>query len=273
MQVFVPTRDYRCMAKYARTTAKPDTQFVYEQSTRNQREFARDAAYNRMARSTANVPLFARGYLVMWAVFAAIAMPAAWWVGKYAPTSWLLPGTPEFAISLALISGVFGRRHANTEAMTVSFLAIFAFGSGLERGIFGLTGLAVALLGGLLLAVLVGAGVWAYINATGVQSGLIDPNDPESMPPTLPIAWQSLLTRWASREHKLRRALFVIGPMLGVGIVLNAFTLLGHSLLGAETLQSDALNVIMRVLCGLVTGGLLGWLLQQFIPELRPKVR
>ncbi len=262
------------MAKYARTTAKPDAQFVYEQSARNQRQYALESAQRMTQRNHATVPLFARGYLLLWALYAAIALPFAWYVGKYAATSWLLPGSPELAIGLALISGVFGRRNASTEAMTIAFLGAFAFGSGLERGVFGLSGLAVALLGGFLLAMLVGAGVWAFINATGEQNGLIDPNDPESVPESLPIAWRSMLTHWANKEHKLRRALLVIGPMLALGVIFHSITLLANWLMGPGNLfETDGFQIALRVLAGLISGGTLGWLLQQFIPDRAPKTR
>jgi hypothetical protein len=260
-----------CMAKYARTTSKLATQLVYEEAARAQRQFEADSA-RHMSLQTGDVPAFARGYLVMWALFAAIALPLSWFVAKYASTYWFLPGLPEFAVSLALISAMFGRRYASTEAMTVTFMAAFAFGAGLERGLFGITGLIVAILGGLALASLVGVGVWALINVAGARSGLVNPYEPDQLPPSLPMAWRSMLTVWVNREFKLRRGALVIGPMLGVGVALHTIALLGAWALGPDSFAaSDWFNVVARALVGLAAGLLLGWLLQQFIPDKRPK--
>jgi hypothetical protein len=259
------------MAKYARTTGKLATHLVYEEAARAQRSFERESA-RRLSMQTGDVPAFARGYLLMWALFAAIALPLSWFVSKYASTYWFLPGLPEFAVSLALISAMFGRRYASTEAMTVTFTAAFAFGAGLERGLFGLTGLLVAIAGGLILCALVGVGVWALINVAGARSGLVNPYEPDALPPSLPMAWRSMLTTWANREYKLRRAVMVIGPMLGIGVVLNTIAVIGMWLTGpGSVFAADWFNIASRIVIGLGAGLTLGWLLQQFIPDKRPK--
>ncbi len=224
--------------------------------------------------SEAPLCAFSRGYLSVWIIYSAIAFPLMWIVARYLPGAWFTPTGLDFGVALAIITGLFGRRYLSTEAIITSFIAALAFVHGIERGIFALTGLIVAVASAVLLALVVGGVVYLVTSAQRPHRAEFDPRFNETdrgLPPQVPIAYRSLMRRLRRSQDTLLRGLFVVGPLFILGIALSLIAQ-GVALIAGDGLGNlDLLIIAARTIVGGAAGGVLGWLQQQFIPDVPHK--
>jgi hypothetical protein len=214
---------------------------------------------------------FSKAYLIVWVVYCALALPLTWLAENKLVNAWYSPGGLDFAVGLALVTGLFGRRYLSTEATAVSFVGALAFSHAFERGIFAVTGLLVAIAIALLLAAIIGGAVWAVTSSQRPYRAEFDPRFAETdrgIPSPMPLAWRSLVRRARGSQNILRRAAIVIGPLFLLGMCLNLIAQ-GMLLLFGESVRSyDAIIFVSHMVGGAVAGAMLGWLQHQFIPDL-----
>jgi hypothetical protein len=217
---------------------------------------------------------FSRGYLSVWIIYSALAFPLMWIVARYFSSTWYAPTGLDFGVALAVITGLFGRRYLSTEAMITSFIGALAFVHGVERGIFALSGLIVAVFSAVLLALVVGVIVYAVNSIQRPHRAEFDPRfnaTDKGLPPTVPLAYKSLLRRLQKSQNTLRRGMFVVGPLFVLGMALSLIAQGAALLLGDALNSYELLTIAARAIAGGAAGGVLGWLQQQFIPDVPHK--
>lgn len=216
------------------------------------------------AQTEALKPVFVRGYLMVWASYSGIAMFALWWMARDPQHFWFAPSGFDFAMCLALLTGIFARRTANGQAMALSFISIWIFTAMLERGFQALAGIAMAAGIAMLAMLVVGGLVWLTSSSFGTRPAGKG-NAPGSAPP---VALRSLAEKIDDSRQGLRRGLWVVGTLCLAGVLFNAAGQ-GASELWADSawLQHEYTAGVARAVAGAIGGALLGWMQHLLIPD------
>lgn len=218
------------------------------------------------AQTEALKPVFVPGYLMVWASYSGIAMFALWWMARDPQRFWFAPSGFDFAVCLALLTGIFARRTANGQAMALAFLSTWIFTAMLDRGFQALAGIAMAAGIAMLAMLVVGGLVWLTSSSFGTRhTGKGRSGAPGSAPP---VALHSLAEKIDDSRQGLRRGLWVVGTLFLAGMLCNAVGQ-GASELWADTawLQHEYTTGIARALAGAIGGALLGWMQHLLIPD------
>ncbi len=206
------------------------------------------------------------GYLMVWASYSGIAMFASWWMARDPQRFWFAPSGFDFAICLALLTGIFARRTANGQAMALAFISTWIFTATLDRGFQALAGFAMAAGIAMLAMLVVGGLVWLTSSSFGARpAGKGRGSAPGSAPP---VALHSLAEKIDDSRQGLRRGLWIVGTLFLAGVLFNAAGQGAHEL-WAETawLQHEYTTGIARALAGAIGGALLGWMQHLLIPD------
>ncbi len=218
------------------------------------------------AQTEALKPVFVRGYLMVWASYSGIAMFALWWTARDPQHFWFAPSGFDFAVCLALLTGIIARRSANGQAMALSFISIWIFTATLDRGFQALAGIAIAVGIAMLAMLVVGGLAWLTYSNFGMRpAGKGKDGAPDAAPP---VALRNLAKKIDHSRQSLRRGLWVVGTLFLAGILFNAAGQ-GAAELWADSawLQHEYTAGIARAVAGAIGGALLGWMQHLLIPE------
>ncbi len=211
-------------------------------------------------------PVFVPGYLMVWASFSGISMFALWWMARDPQHFWFAPSGFDFAMCLALLTGIFARRTANGQAMALAFISTWIFTAMLDRGFQALAGIAMSAGIAMLTMLVVGGLVWLTSSSFGTrQTGNGKSGAPGSAPP---VALHSLAEKIEDSRQGLRRGLWVVGTLFLAGVLFNAAGQGASELwAGSAWLQHEYTAGIARALAGAIGGALLGWMQHLLIPD------